>query len=75
MFKTFKNRNNNYSFGNILTRAKDYGHKAGQLLGNVEKVYRKLEHEIPQKYRTDIDKGLKTANDYTNTFNRVVNAF
>lgn len=75
-FNTHRKRQYNVpNVSGILTKAKEYGGRAGQILGNVERIYRKLEAEVPSQYRADIERGINSANNYLNQYNRVVNAF
>ena len=75
MFSTFRKRipTSNEVRG-ILTKGKEYGMKASNLLNNIERVYRRIENDIPKQYRDDIQRGINSAQDYTGKFNRIVSA-
>lgn len=75
MFSTFRKRiPTSNDVRGILTKSKEYGMKASNLLNNIERVYRRIENEIPKNYRDDIQKGINSAQDYTGKFNRIVSA-
>lgn len=73
-FSTFRHRVNQgiSKLPGFITKVKDIGQKAGNVLSNVDNTYKKIQHVVPENYRGDIQKTINSAQDITRRANTIL---